>query len=331
MSASMTHRERLTATLHGQDTDRPPVSLWRHWPHDDQSADGLIYRHLEFQNTYDCDLIKVSPSGSYAVEDWGVETAFQGSPEGTRDYLTRVIHQPTDWERLPPLRLDRGMNGIVLEALRGLGEELEGQVPFIATVFSPLSLVKKLAGPRYREDLRQHPAALHAGLRTIAETTARLARASVDAGADGVFFATQCATGTLLTADEYAEFGETYDRLVLDAVRGALVVVHIHGEDILFDCVADWPGIQAINWHDRRTAPSLAQAVTKFDGALVGGLDEWGTLLEGTPAQVEAQVHDAIEQTGGRRLVVGPGCVVPPATLPENLRAARRAVETYRP
>lgn len=328
MRGAMTHRERLYATLDGVDTDRPPISLWRHWPHDDQHVDGLIARHLEFQREYDCDLIKVSPAGSYAVEDWGVQTAFQGSPDGTRDYLTRVVHEPADWERLPPLSLGRGMISIVLAALRGLGAALRGQVPFIATIFSPLSLTKKLAGPRYLDDLRQHPDAFHAGLRTIAETTARLAQASVDAGADGIFFATQCATRTLLTEDEYATFGETYDRVVLDAVRGALVVVHIHGEDILFDRIAGWPGVQALNWHDRRTAPTLAQALVRFNGALIGGLDEWGPLLEGTPAQVEAQVHEAIAQTGGRRLIVGPGCVVPPAAPPQNLAAARRAVET---
>jgi len=327
----MKHHERLEATLRGQDTDRPAISLWRHWPHEDQQVDGLIRAHLTFQQAYDWDLLKFSPAGSYAVEDWGVQTAFRGSPEGTRDYLTRVIHEPADWERLSPLPLDRGMIGIVLEALRGLSLALRGQVPVVATIFSPLSLAQKLAGPRFLDDLRQQPVLFHAGLRTIAETTARLARASVDAGADGVFFATQCATRALLSEDEYAVFGEPYDLLVLEAVRGALVVVHIHGQDILFDRIARWPGIQAINWHDRRTAPTLAEAGQRFPGALIGGLDEWGPLLHGTPAQVEAQVHQAIAQTGGRRLIVGPGCVVPPAAPPAHLAAARRAVETYRP
>ncbi|MBU0490813.1 MAG: uroporphyrinogen decarboxylase [Chloroflexi bacterium] len=331
MVGAMTHRERLLATLQGAETDRTPISLWRHWPHADQSVDGLIRAHLDFQQTYDCDLVKFSPAGSYAVEDWGVETEFQGSPEGTRDYLSRVVHRPADWEGLQPLSLQvgRGMNGIVLEGLRGLTEVLHDQVPVIATVFSPLSLAKKLAGPRYLEDLRQSPAALHAGLRVITETSVRLARACLDAGADGLFFATQCATRELLTADEYAEFGETYDRMILHAVRGALVVVHVHGQDILFDRVAAWPDIQVINWHDRRTAPTLAEALTRFGGAVLGGLDEWDTLMEGTPAQIEAQVHDAITQTGGRRLIIGPGCVVPPAVPAENLQVARRAVETY--
>ena len=331
MPNAMTHQERLNAALRGKDTDRPPISLWRHWPHDDQSTEGLVQAHLKFQETYDCDLIKVSPSGSYAVEDWGMQTEFRGRPDGTRDYLNTVIHSPADWERLQPLSPRKGMLGIVVAALPGLREELKSQVPFIATIFSPLTMASKLAGPRVLEDLRQHPAALHTGLRTIAQTAADLARASVDAGADGIFFATQHASRKLLTEDEFAAFGEAYDRLVLDAVRGALVVVHLHGEDVLFDRVAGWPGLSALNWHDRRTAPTLAQALARFQGALIGGLDEGETLVKGTPAQVAAQVHDAIEQTGGRRLVIGPGCVVLPATPAENIAAARRAVETYRP
>lgn len=330
MPSLMTHRERLFAALRDAETDRPPISLWRHWPHQDQSTEGLIHAHLRFQETYDCDLIKVSPSGSYAVEDWGVKTEFRGRPDGTRDYLNTVIHSPADWERLQPLSPHKGMLGVVVAALRGLREELRGQTPFIATIFSPLTMAAKLAGPRYLDDLREHPAALHAGLRTLARSAADLARASVDAGAAGIFFATQHASRQTLTEAEFAEFGEPYDQEVLTAVRGALIVVHLHGEDVRFDRVAGWPGVSALNWHDRRTPPSLAQAQERFPGALIGGLDEQNTLLQGTPAQVTAQVHDAIAQTGGRRLIVGPGCVILPATPADNLAAARRAVDSYR-
>jgi uroporphyrinogen decarboxylase len=36
---------------------------------------------------------------------------------------------------------------------------------------------------------------------------------------------------------------------------------------------------------------------------------------------VRAQVRDAIAQTGGRRLIVGPGCVVAIAAPEQNIRA----------
>ncbi len=48
----------------------------------------------------------------------------------------------------------------------------------------------------------------------------------------------------------------------------------------------------------------------------------------GTPADVEAQVFDAIKQTKGRHLIVAPGCTYPVDVPHRNLMAMRRAVET---
>jgi len=37
----MDKRERLQRTIAGEPVDRPPVALWRHWPMDDQTPEGL--------------------------------------------------------------------------------------------------------------------------------------------------------------------------------------------------------------------------------------------------------------------------------------------------
>jgi uroporphyrinogen decarboxylase len=42
---------------------------------------------------------------------------------------------------------------------------------------------------------------------------------------------------------------------------------------------------------------------------------------------VEAEARDAIEQTGGRRFILGTGCVVPVIASHGNLLAARKSVE----
>ena len=78
---------------------------------------------------------------------------------------------------------------------------------------------------------------------------------------------------------------------------------------------------------DRRTRPSLAEAMGQVSQALVGGLDERGSMITDSPEAVRAQVHDAIAQCGGRRLLVGPGCVVDLRVPDANLAAARAAVE----
>jgi uroporphyrinogen decarboxylase len=60
----------------------------------------------------------------------------------------------------------------------------------------------------------------------------------------------------------------------------------------------------------------------------VGGLHRWDTVLRGTPEQLRAVVQAAIEETGGRRLIVGTGCVAFTNTPVANIRAAREAVES---
>ncbi|HEX2980462.1 MAG TPA: hypothetical protein VHO48_09385, partial [Anaerolineaceae bacterium] len=109
------HRERMEAALAGQILDRPPVALWRHFPVDDQRPDTLAAAVTAFQHWYDFDFIKVTPSSSYCLYDWGAQDTWNGNPEGTREYGAPVIHQPEDWARLPRLAPTRGHLGGMLE------------------------------------------------------------------------------------------------------------------------------------------------------------------------------------------------------------------------
>ena len=167
-----------------------------------------------------------------------------------------------------------------------------------------------------------------AGLQIIADTTARFAVELIRAGAHGLFFATQCASYRLMTEAEYREFGEPYDLMVLDAVKSdaEFNMAHVHGEDIMFDLAAGYP-VEMMNWHDRLGWPSLAQARERFSGLLVGGVNEWQTLLNGPAAAIQAEIKDAIDQVDGRRLMVGPGCVIPAHVPISHIIAAREAVE----
>ena len=72
--AQMTKRERLSATINGQEVDRIAVALWRHFPGDDQRPADLAESQLTWQAQYDWDFIKVSPASSFRVVDWGIQT-----------------------------------------------------------------------------------------------------------------------------------------------------------------------------------------------------------------------------------------------------------------
>ncbi len=326
----LSKRERLEATVAGDDVDRPAVALWRHWPGDDQDAESLARATLLFQRQFDLDLIKFMPSSNYCIADWGATSRWMGNLEGTREWGRRVIQRPEDWAGLPLLDPHKGMLAEMTRALELVLGEVGEEVPVLQTIFSPLAQAKNLAGEEQLiAHLRQHPEALRAGLETITETTVRYIETLRGRGIAGIFLALQHATYHLLSAEEYRTFGRPYDLRILQATKGLwLNLLHIHGHAIMFDLVADYP-VQAINWHDQETAPSLQEGQQRFTGAVVGGLHRWEDLLRGTPEQIREKARTAIEQSGGRRFILGTGCVMPTNSPLRNIWAVRMAVEAY--
>jgi len=325
-TAAQTKHERLRAAISGDETDRSPIALWQHFPVRDQTVNGLVDATLRFHRTWDWDLIKFTPTGTYAAADWGSETAWLPNDHGTRTILRHGVTRAEDWPRLANLDVRQGEHGLANEALRIVADALRGQVPLVQTVFSPLTTARKLAGERVFADLRMNPELLHEGLRIITHVTAQFAKDALTAGANGIFFATQNASFRVLTCAEYAEFGQPYDLEILEAVANAHYrILHVHGHDTQLQTLLRYP-VNVLNWHDRADSPTLAAASQKFPGLLSGGIDEWETLRHGSPEQVAAQIADAVDQVEGRRLLLSPGCVMPQDVPPANLRAAREAV-----
>jgi uroporphyrinogen decarboxylase len=324
----MDRRTRIQAAIGGQPVDRLPFSLWQHWHIQDRSANTLARATLALANEYGVDLIKLTPSGLYAVEDWaGEHITYPGTEYAPPYFRTPAVAIPADWRRLFPLDPSSGALGRELSAIRLVADETAGETPFMMTIFSPLTLAFKLAGERVVDHLRHHPADLHAGLEIIAQTTARYARAALDAGADGLFFATQLASHHWLEPSEYSEFGTRYDLKVLDPVaeHSSITVLHLHGCDIFFDLAALYP-VHAVSWHDQETSPSLAEARELTGRAFLTGLDR--TLLGQGPVEaIQNQVHEAIAQTKGQGLILAPSCVIPPTAPAAHLQAVCDALE----
>lgn len=319
-------RRRLEAAIAGEAADRLPVALWRHWPGDDQDAAALAAAHLKWQADYDWDLVKVGPASSYSVIDWGVQDRWVGHIEGTRETTGYAVQQPADWEALRPTDPGRGMLATQIEALRLVGEGLRGDVPFIATVFSPLSMAKHLAGNDVAlSHMRQAPDAFHRGLETLTESIIRFIDAARATGIAGIYYAVQHAAYPLLSRDEFATFGRPYDRRVLESAGDLWCnMVHLHGRRVMFDLVADYP-VPLLNWHDRETGIALSDGLGHFPGAASGGVSQW-TLHREDPAGALAEAADARRQTGDRRLLLGTGCVIMTTTPLRNIRALRQAV-----
>ncbi len=321
----LTHWERVAAALAGAALDRTPLSLWQHFPERDQTATALADVTLAWQQQFDFDFIKLTPPGDYMTIGWGAQSAYRGSTQGVRETTHFPVTTLDDWRHIRPISLDHGMFREVLGAARLVNDQLGGTVPLLQTIFSPLTVAMKLSAGQAITHLRQRPDVLHEALAVITEVTRQLVRETLEQGASGIFFATQCATSALLTSAEYQEFGARYDLQVLAAAEASrFTLLHLHGEQVLFDDLAGYP-VHALNWHDRRTPPTLAQGQAQSGRSVVGGIDDQAipTL---TTAELVAHVQAALDSLPSSRLIIGPGCVLPQTTPTAHIETIIRVV-----
>jgi uroporphyrinogen decarboxylase len=330
MKAQMTHEERVRAALNNQEVDRVPISMWRHHYARESSGESMAAAMLDFQRRFDWDFMKVNPRASYHVEDWGVKTIYSGdvSPKATET----PVKLPEDWLKIGRLDIKSSVLKEHLAALETIAAGLKGEVPFLMTVFTPLSIAADLAPSEevFLQHLREHTAKVNAALEAITETFAAFAAACLERGAAGIFYATTSwATTNRLSAAEYKKYARPYDLKLLRALPPDWFnILHVCKENNLLAAVADYP-VPAFNWDARGEGnPSLAEGKTLVGGkAVIGGIPHGRALVEAKPGRLEAEIAGMRVALGRRGWMLGPGCTFPPETPEPNLRAVRRALE----
>ncbi len=318
----MTKFERVQAALRRRPTDRPPYAFWRHFPDTDRNPAALAQATLRFHERYGSDFLKVTPTGGYAVEDWGCVEAADLMPDGHRPCARHAVNVPEDWRKIRPLKMESTGWASHLETLIRCMVDRRADCSALPTVFSPLSLAGKLSGERLNYDLRENPQAVMDALEAITETILTFADACFREGAEGIFYSVQAASTNVHTEEDYLRFGEPYDRRILETVRprSKLTVLHCHGENLMFARVATLPA-HAWNWDDRRAGPTLRDGQAQVPGAVIGGLNQWTTLKDGGPEAAEAEAQEALAQTGSRGVILGAGCVLLTGTSDATLVA----------
>ncbi|MBN1330691.1 MAG: hypothetical protein JXA54_14555 [Candidatus Heimdallarchaeota archaeon] len=306
----------LQAMLKGEKIEPIPFAMWRHFPIDDLYAERLAKKQIEYLRKFDSIFMKVSPNGRFCVIDWGCEIAFDENKLSGSSYCTNFrIKSIDDWETLEKLDVTQGMFGEQLKTLELINNEIEGTTPFVETVFNPLMTAAKLVEKQEAiiEAIKNNPKGFHEGLKTITEVLIDFSKIALENGASGIFLATQEATHDLLSTETYKEFSVKYDLDLLKAIenKAKFNIMHIHGENIMFDLIAQNYPIQALNWHDQLTEPKIVDAAKKFDGLLIGGIEEKEFFYNASIDELISILEKEIDSVNGERLIIAPGCVIP--------------------
>src|SRR6266540_6937787 len=212
----MSRRERVLAAVNRQPVDRVPYAVWRHFPSVDHSPAGLAQATLRFHERYGSDFLKITPRGGYAVEDWGCVEGDAVREDGHRPCASCAVRSGEDWKEIRVLdpAVAPGYAGEIETIIRLGFDRRIGDAPVVPTLFSPLSLARKLSGDRLATDLRERPDEVMAALEAITETLVRFAELALSEGVSGIFYSIQAASHAVHTEEQYARFGEPYDRRV---------------------------------------------------------------------------------------------------------------------
>ncbi len=326
----MDKRERLEKTIAGELTDRVPVSLWKHYPGDDQRAADLARSHVDFMQFYDWDFLTVVPSRHYMVVDYGLQDVWRGTTTGARDIIKTPVQRTLHWTDLRPIDPNRGQFGKQIQCLQLIRNALTTETPVIQMLHSPLSQALFLGGEELLlRSMRTQADRLKTGLNSLTETTLRYLDAlRRNTQIDGILYVANFVSYTDISEEEYMEFGIPYDTKVLDSLSSDwwLNVVQLSGKAPMLHLFAK-QAVQVLNWSSIEARPSLARVQLDFDGAFCGGFGENTHVHSGTPTTIRDAAREAMNTMGRRRFILGSGQTIPVTSPLSNIRAAREAVD----
>jgi uroporphyrinogen decarboxylase len=317
------------AALAGRELDRPPAGAWGHRYREEWSPEQLAAITVERARRFGWDFVKFQPRATFFAEAFGAR--YRPSGHSLR---APVLEEPPvpdldAWTRLA-LVDQRALD----EQARALGmvvEALGDRVPVLQTVFSPMSVASYLVARENRRlvrELRSHRDVVLPALERVADALIYFSQRSVEAGAAGIFYAISgFATPDSMPAAVYDELLLPLDERVLRSLpeEAWFNVLHLCGSHVTMEVGRRLP-VQAVSYsiHNQGN-PSLAEAQRLTGKAVMGGLEQRRALVGGPPDEITRQVRDAIESTGGRSLLLAPGCSVPPQAPDVNLKTMMAA------
>lgn len=316
----MTKKERVLAAMEGRAADAVPTCFSMHFPKEQNAGQAAVRQHLDFFEQTDTDVLKLMNEN--LIPDMG------------------PIRCPEDWKQVRPLSMKDDFMVRQMELCRRLLDESPADAFRVGTLHGICASAIHPIEHRYGykevremlcEHLRQNKTPVLDAMKRINEVLCELARAYVEAGMDGVFFASLGGERHFFTDQEFAEYIEPLDKEVLGAVKqaGGRTMLHICKENLNMARYAGYaPLADLVNWGVYETGFSLTEGRALFAGcAVMGGFaNHPGTVLVDGPAEgIREQARRAMDEAGCAGFVLGADCTLPTGIDYSHIRAAVQA------
>lgn len=300
----MTKRERVLAAMNLQETDRPPVGFWYHYPKEKAWGAPCVQAHLDYYNSIDVDMAKIMCDSYF-------------------DYpnpAAKAVKKPEDWFAVRPLGKDHAFIREQVERAKAIKAGLKDDMVVIYNVFAPFSLIRFSVGnDMVMDHLEKNPEAIAYALDVIAQDCSLLSELLItEGGIDGIYYCVQGGEKNRFSPEYYREHITPTDKKVLEHANrfSPYNVLHCCGWAGIPNNLEIWQDYPAktVNWACFVEKMDLAQGRKFFDGRCVlGGFDNrpCGVLYSGTKEDIQAETYRIIEKSGTRGVILGADCTLP--------------------
>ena len=311
---ALSHKERVDHALAGEESDRPPFSMWHHYKRPTAALEAQD--HLDFHRRYDTDFVKVMNDFDYPRSKTG------------------------KWYELDPLENPYPEQLHTLELIR---DGLHGDAYFIDTLYGPYMTAMLLlaAEPEFkakdgeedRADVINHlhtfqkenTAEWDAMMEAITQSTINHIRRAQEIGTSGTLVSIFNATSKFGSVEDYEKYSRPYDKRVLAALADTkLTLLHLHTLELPF--LSQFEDFQApvINYSVKTSGIPITEVRKMYKQPIAGGVDEVD-FDKLTVEQIKKQWRLAREEAGAKYIIT-PGCSVPDASTDAELTRMTKAV-----
>lgn len=319
----MTKKERVIAAIEQKETDGIPSGFSLHFPADKKKGDACVKAHLDFFRDTDTDICKIMNENLIPV--FG------------------PIHTPDDYNRLiPRMTMDdtfmKEQMALTKEILSGCDKDVftMGTLHGIcASGIHPIEQagVNYFAARQMQVDfLRWDEKKMLPAMQRITDVLCELAKSYIEAGLDSVYYASLGGETCFFTDEEFAKWIKPFDIQVMKAIKdaGGYCFLHICKDGLSMERYRDYaPYADVVNWGVFEVPYDMEKGKELFGGkTIMGGLpNRHGVLVDGSDAEVEAEVKNVITGFGRKGLILGADCTL---ATEQDLHKVKLAANTAR-
>jgi MtaA/CmuA family methyltransferase len=337
----LNHRERVFATLRGESVDPIAVfsgmgNLTVHgleqygWRFPEIHLDGhkMAAMAASTYELFGLESVVVPFDMGVEAEALGCGVNYYEDAEGILypTISTKLADKVEDWDlQVPPNPLEQGRVPVVVDAIRELKESVGDEVPVGAWVLGPFTLAGQLLelDDLFKKSFKK-PDLVNKILDVLESFLIDLANHYREAGADYMTVREMGGGGDVLSPRMFGSLIQPHLQRIFAALDSPKIL-HICGDtNLIVEQMADC-GADAVSFDQKNDIVETRKKLGD-DVIILGNLDPYNVLVEGTPEQIESTVKEIIDSGVN---AVWPGCDIWPDVPRGNVEVLIAAVHKH--